>query len=73
MKKFFDKQTLFIIGTLVIGFLLNQRNCTPDPYCDSDPVYGGCSSVCESGTASQLFTKSLGISLFSNFELFSLI
>ena len=37
---------LFIFVFLISLYSLS-RNCVPDDYCDPDPVYGGCSDVCE--------------------------
>jgi len=61
MKKFFSNQKIFIILAIVLGFFLNQSNCTPDPFCDPDPLYGDCSESCEFGTATQWLAKSIGI------------
>jgi hypothetical protein len=61
MKKYFSKQKSFIILAIVIGLLINRTNCDPDPDCDSDPIYGSCSSSCEFGTTMQWATKSFGI------------
>lgn len=66
MKKFFNRQSSFIIGAIIVGFLLNRSNCTPDPYCDPDPLYGGCSSSCNYGTTTQWALKSLGIWVLLN-------
>jgi len=70
MKKFFDKQTVFIVGAIIIGLLLNKTNCTPDPYCDPDPLYGGCSESCDYGTTIQWATKSFGIWVILNLGAF---
>lgn len=66
MKKFFVSQWVFIVIAIVIGIFLNQKNCISDELCDPDPVYGGCSSNCEFGTASEWLWKSLGVWLLMN-------
>jgi len=66
MKKFINNQFPFIIFAIIIGFLLNTSNCIPDPYCDPDPLYGGCFSDCDYGTASQWAIKSFGIWVLLN-------
>lgn len=70
MKKFFNKQGLFIAIALVLGLFLNQSNCTSDPYCDPDPLYGGCPSTCEQGSTLQWITRSFGLLLLLNFGSF---
>jgi len=70
MKKFFSNQQLFIILAIILGFFLNQSNCAPDPFCDPDPLYGGCSNSCEFGTATQWLTKSIGIWVLLNIGAF---
>lgn len=70
MKKFFSQQGFFIGVALVLGLFLNQNNCTPDPYCDPDPLYGGCPSTCEQGSTLQWFTMSFGLWLLLNFGSF---
>lgn len=66
MKKFFSKQSTFIIIAIIIGFLLNRTDCEPDPYCEPDPLYGGCSSSCNYGTTIQWATKGFGIWIVLN-------
>lgn len=66
MKKFFDVQSGFLIVAIVLGLLLNRTNCNPDPDCDPDPIYGGCSSNCEYGTTTQWITKSFGLWILLN-------
>jgi len=66
MKKFFSNQQVFIILAIIIGLFLNQKNCTPDPSCNPDPLYGGCSSSCEFGTITQWLTKSFGMWVLLN-------
>lgn len=70
MKKFFSNQQVFIILAIIIGLFLNQRNCTPDPFCDPDPLYGGCSSNCEFGTTTQWLAKSFGMWVLLNLGAF---
>lgn len=70
MKKFLSNQQVFIIGAIVLGFFLNQTNCVPDPFCDPDPLYGGCSSSCEFGTTTQWLTKSFGMWVLLNIGAF---
>ncbi len=70
MKKFFLNQQLFIISAIILGFFLNQSHCTPDPFCDPDPLYGGCSNSCEFGTATQWLTKSIGMWVLLNIGAF---
>lgn len=70
MKKFFSSQKLFIVLAIILGFFLNQSNCTPDPFCDPDPLYGGCSDNCEFGTATQWLTKSIGMWVLLNIGAF---
>lgn len=70
MKKFFNRQGLFIATALVLGLFLNQSNCTSDPYCDPDPLYGGCPSTCEQGSTLQWLTRSFGLLLLLNFGSF---
>jgi hypothetical protein len=66
MKKFIDVQGAFIIGAIIIGLLLNATNCVSDDNCDPDPLYGGCSSSCDYGNASQWATKSFGVWVLLN-------
>lgn len=66
MKKFFDAQGIMIGMALFIGIFLNQKNCIPDPTCDPDPLYGGCSSGCEFGTVTQYLSKSFGVWMLLN-------
>lgn len=70
MNKFFNKQKGFLIVAIIVGFLLNRTNCTSDPDCDPDPIYGGCSTSCDYGTSYQWFTKSFGIWILLNFGSF---
>jgi hypothetical protein len=70
MKGNFEVQKMFIIGAIVIGFLLNQSNCVSDETCDPDPVYGGCPTSCHSGTLFEWGLKSLGIWFVLNFGSF---
>jgi len=70
MKKFFSNQQLFIILAIILGFFLNQSNCTPDPFCDPDPLYGSCPDSCEFGTSTQWLTKSIGIWVLLNIGAF---
>lgn len=67
MKKFFSSQKLFIIFAIILGFFLNQSNCTPDPFCDRfDPLHGDCFDSCKFGTATQWLTKSIGMWVLLN-------
>lgn len=70
MKKFFNRQGLFIATALILGLFLNQSNCTSDSYCDPDPLYGGCPSTCEQGSTLQWITRSFGLWLLLNFGSF---
>ena len=60
-----DIQYSLVILALVVAFFLN-RDCTPDPYCDPDPMYGGCSSTCEYGSWTSYFGRACGVWFLAN-------
>lgn len=67
MKNISKLQITFIIISLVLGLILNRKNCIQDLYCDPDPLYGGCSSSCESRDLFGWLTKSFGLLILLNF------
>ena len=59
---------MFLVVSIIIGYLLNQTNCQdPDPMCDPDPLYGGCSQICESGSLLGWAGKSFGTYILLSF------
>jgi hypothetical protein len=68
MKEYFNRSKpaiCLLLLCFLISFFLN-RNCVPDEYCDPDPLYGGCGSVCSYDNFSFLkfFTNAIGLFMF---------
>lgn len=63
-SQFISRQIAFVLTALFVGFfLLNGQKCTPDPYCDPDPIRGGCSQICEDADLDlgKVVLRSLGV------------
>ncbi|HAU98629.1 MAG: hypothetical protein UX04_C0002G0218 [Microgenomates group bacterium GW2011_GWF2_45_18] len=59
----------FVLAALVVAFFLSSGKCVPDPYCDPDPIRGGCSQICEDAELSlgKLALRSFGVWMLLKF------
>ena len=59
-----------LVCVALVFALLTGYKCVENDFCDSDPLYGGCSSSCEySISAGSVFGKTMGFSLVLVFGL----
>lgn len=70
IKKALGHQIMFIVCAVFIAFFfLMGGKCEPDPYCDSDPIRGGCAQICEETDLSigKLALRSFGVWMLLKF------